>query len=515
MGPRLNNQGGVLEIWHTDGYRERIGTLGPAGSPSVCFLVKDEGLVAVDPLTGHKRWVKSDVPMSTQLFGDGDYVFLVMPARADGSGGRTAALRAVDGVPLGVPDFYALYERKQRLLGRKLLLRETDPEGSVVLRLHDPAAGQDIWHKQFSPKALLMNSLESSVAGAVEGDGRVTIFDLETGKDLFQTGLDPKMLGESPTIHLLQDRGQTYLFFQQGGQAPAGDRRMNDQGSLALKNVLVNGPAFAFDTATGKERWRGDIPFQALIVEQFDDMPVVLCASYQTHMLKNGPKVKSMVLALDKRDGKTVYAEELDGRNLRLHTLKVNPHDGSVECIGEAGPSATPNYRLRLWIENAATQEGTNQRGAKHVQSLPATAMALVEAERRLQGIETKLWLIEQIFQISSPDDLGHWERWAKLIPLEQQLRLAWYKAEWEFAQLGLTPLFDQLDPDRFDDLANSLGAEAAGEILKLRFEKESAVLEKADRDFAKAHMELQNKILENQTSADEPAAEHLRQTHP
>ncbi len=332
---------GVMELYYSDGVRERVGTLGVADANCVCFLVKDEGLVAVDPSTGQKRWVKADVPIGTEVFGDGQYIYLV-PAKGEGT--RAKALRALDGAEVPVQDFSNVYQNfRVKTVGRNLLLRETDPQGGLTLRLYDVQTGKDAWNKSFGANALLLNSDEPELAGVIDAAGKLTVIRIDTGREVLRGEVDAADLqaaGRLPEAHLLADSTNYYVFFNQPVNANprmAGGRVLQPYNVL-IRNLTVNGNAYAFDRVTGKQLWKVDLPLNSLLVDQFDDMPILLFASLQTVWLQNpaGRQQQSdVILALDKReaDKEPIYKYEQQSRGYQFFGLKVDPRGGTIELI--------------------------------------------------------------------------------------------------------------------------------------------------------------------------------------
>src|SRR5262249_21181808 len=121
---------GTLLIVYQGGYTQRLGQAGPVQPSYVCLQTRD-GLVAVEPTPGKTLWTRSDVTSRSHIFGDDRHLFIV-DMNSDGTTGAARALRAYDGVSVQVPDFSALYQRRIRVLGRNLLLTDTDPQGKLT-----------------------------------------------------------------------------------------------------------------------------------------------------------------------------------------------------------------------------------------------------------------------------------------------------------------------------------------------------------------------------------------------
>src|SRR5262249_23046500 len=126
--------------------------------------------------------------------------------------GSTRAIRGRDGVTVDVPDFAGQFQRKQRILGGKLLITENDPTGSLVVRLYDIAQGKDLYKKTMAPDAVVLKTEENAIAGVVEPDGKVTVIDLPSQKEIFHAAVAVKYLDKVKDGLLLQDDRQFFVF---------------------------------------------------------------------------------------------------------------------------------------------------------------------------------------------------------------------------------------------------------------------------------------------------------------
>src|SRR5207253_1648215 len=153
---------GGYRAFFADGRVQTIGRVGPVTASYVCLQTHD-GLLALDPLKGDVLWSRGDFPEAAQVFGDSRHVYCVRTSAA-GQAEAAFALRAADGSSAAVPDFTAAFNLKQQVRGRQLLLAD-HADGKRLLRLYDPAAGQDVWKQAFSANALVLQSEDSDLAG--------------------------------------------------------------------------------------------------------------------------------------------------------------------------------------------------------------------------------------------------------------------------------------------------------------------------------------------------------------
>jgi outer membrane protein assembly factor BamB len=343
----VNPQGG-LDLLIANSSVGRIGGVVAVQPNCVCFLVRDEGLVAVDPLqverTVHpasgatitrprKLWVKADVPASAEIFSDGQVLFVVPMDRSTQGPGRPYALSLTDGSSVAVPDFSALYTKRQQLQGRCLLLRESGPSGETVLRWYDPLLGQDVWRKTFDPQAILVRCQPPGLVGVVEGSGKASLFHADSGAEIFSATLDP--LPANADIHLVQDDSQFY-FLCQVPSAEANIRRDISPMGHFFQGLPVNGTVYAFDRSTGHKVWERHVPHQVLVLDQFEDLPILFfgCWQKQWSPMGGGFQSGSAILALDKRNGETIDDVTLPRDNIQLHTIRLDHRTGQVDVIG-------------------------------------------------------------------------------------------------------------------------------------------------------------------------------------
>jgi outer membrane protein assembly factor BamB len=336
----VNAQGG-LQVMYPDQRRERIGGAGPF-EPAAASLLTRQGLSALDPVTGTVLWSRTDVPAGTQLFGDGQQVYLA-DVRSDGGTGAGRAVRTRDGAGVAVRDFADLYQRRVRTFGRYLLVSETvsRPAG-LRLRLYDVAAGKDVWKQDFSAGAIVLQSEEPDLAAVAEPnrDGRLTVIDLRTRQEVLHATLDKgELLKGQQSVHLLRDKNLVYVAMN-----AANNPQMNPIGgpwvnvTTGIRGLPVNGTFYAFDAKTGKLRWKSDLPNQALLLEQYRELPILIFSSrsqqFGNQFGNIGMQPFTSTKSIAKRTGKLVYDNQsrLDNRN-QFYALQVDLKNRTIDLI--------------------------------------------------------------------------------------------------------------------------------------------------------------------------------------
>src|SRR5262249_8175070 len=168
----------------------------------------------------------------------------------------------------------------------------------------------------------------------------------QTGEDLFRTTIDASALAGNPDVHLLRDDRWVYIALNQPAVANVQFQRQSMSGPYhsAIRTVMINGPFYAVDPADGRIAWsRPDVKAQALIVNQFDEVPLILCATMQVQWRRNnagqplGQSYLYNILALDKRDGSVVFEEEKQGNatTSSFNSIKVDSRLATVELTSQ------------------------------------------------------------------------------------------------------------------------------------------------------------------------------------
>jgi outer membrane protein assembly factor BamB len=351
--PRVerDEKDGDLLFHYEDGWTLRLGRSAVLQPTYACLVTRD-GLVALDPHTSDKLWVRTNVSPKVQVFGDARYVFLI-----DGTNSRV--LRAVDGTPVeGVKDFAPAFTGPDRVavLGRHILLSEGGSKGRT-LRLHDPLTSEDVWRKEYAtPGAMLLKTLDPELTGALTPDGKFEVLEARTGRPLFQGSLDDdrvdahlKNASGAVAVNnpvLLADADRFYLFLNRPSEG-----RVFYGGFSMIRSLPVNGVAYGFDRATGRRLWFTEQLFenQSVLLERFDDLPCIVAAAIRPdEVTKTVQEYK--VAVLDKQLGKLRYYKG-HSQNQPFVSVIPDPKTRAVEF-----------YRYDLRLRIVPDEEGTASR---------------------------------------------------------------------------------------------------------------------------------------------------------
>jgi outer membrane protein assembly factor BamB len=331
---------GSTRVTFNDGWTQRLGQTGPLSPVAVCMLTADS-LVAVDPVSGQVLWTRSDVFKKAYLFNDNEYVFVV-EVGDDGTAGGTHVFRLQDGVAIRAKDFSALYQKRIRMDGRKLLAADSGPRG-VTLQLYDIVEGKELWKHTFAANAQVLRPEAEGFGGVVEPDGKVTLVNLKTLETFaLKDGIRPEHLNKLVSLHLLKDRKFWYIACnaQPDQDIVANMMMVNLMPGTGMRSLPVNGELYSFERQTGELNWIANASNQMIVMDNFAELPIVqLTSRYQKWMDKFRGSSQQIVAikSFDKRTGKLLFErEDASNRYQQFHSLKIDVRGRKVELISAA-----------------------------------------------------------------------------------------------------------------------------------------------------------------------------------
>jgi outer membrane protein assembly factor BamB len=329
----------TVRVLYQEGWSQRLGSTGPLHGSVVCLLTRDS-LTAVDPVTGRTLWTRNDVNSRYDVFGDTNNIYVVGMGD-DNQAMASRAFRAYDGVTVRTRDFSREYQNRVRMLGRNILVSETDIKGAPTMHIYDVLTGKDLWHKKFVANTVVMRSEDPRLTGVAEPDGTVRILDLVAGKEVLKGKMLPAHLKNVKAAHLLSDDECVYVAIE-GPPDPnlvpwGGGVRPLVPAGYGMRCLPVNGWIYSFERKTGKCRWREEADSTMLVLGHFEDVPFVLLASTAMKW-QGGPAARvqqtvNMTMAIDKRSGKAVYESTVAPGGGSYTDLKVDTRTGKVELL--------------------------------------------------------------------------------------------------------------------------------------------------------------------------------------
>src|SRR5207253_8395725 len=104
------------------------------------------------------------------------------------------------------------------------------------------------------------------------------------GAEQQQLKVEPRHMEKALSGVLLRDATQLYVGFQlpKGPNSNVSDGP-NPTTMGEIVSLPINGRLSAYDKKTGELRWASDLRYQMIILERFDEMPILLCSAMTTH----------------------------------------------------------------------------------------------------------------------------------------------------------------------------------------------------------------------------------------
>ena len=154
-----------------------------------------------------------------------------------------------------------------------------------------------------------------------------------------------------------------------------GGVQSNFMGQLMLKLLPTNGEVYAFEQLTGKLAWRNTLVNQLMILDRFEELPMVLFTS-RFNRLVNIQNNRSVVATVglksyDKRTGKLIVDKDFGQQAQHFHGFVVDLRLGRLDLM---------DYQNRisfLWGPGLALGEGAKLASGPSVDSRPPSTNAL------------------------------------------------------------------------------------------------------------------------------------------
>ena len=295
--------------------KELAGATGPL-LDSAAYFIEGRALICADPLTGETLWSREGLPAGSDLFGDGQWIFVVPPG-----GGAALVFHALDGAqaesrpsePLA--NRWATWGRhvlawKPKTAGDKPAEEPSDDAATTArltqlpldLWLYDALTGDEIWREQL-PAGTRGTLVDGDEVALLQPDGRLIVRSLRRAEPVFEARLSPE--ANLRSVHVLASRDQYLVATNRVDQIPANHPPIQIRSITTGGEVpLVTGQLYAFDRRSGKPSWPAPVPIEqfGLPLGQPRETPVLLLLRQFTPPAAQGPQ--TTILCLDRRDGK-------------------------------------------------------------------------------------------------------------------------------------------------------------------------------------------------------------------
>ncbi len=300
-----------------DPYQGGTAELGVVTPGVVCFH-KLQTLHAVDPLTGKLLWKRFDLRPDSEVFGDDQYILVAAPESKE-----AVVLRTLDGREVGrcrLPD----ENDRIATVGRHMLVWQMQPQGKQLL-LFDPWQKQVRWQHQFANTAYFW-LLSTDEVAVLDGAGRFVVVSLADGSLRIDQTIQP----DPNLTDMFVVRGpRQYLLFANSPQQAQG---LINPVPGGYHSPMVGGTIYGFDRETGQQLWQTDISQMSFDYTQPLESPVLVLACRVYDQNRNGRITRqfSPIVCIDKRTGRKVVEEELNGSISRIDVIP-DPGNRAVE----------------------------------------------------------------------------------------------------------------------------------------------------------------------------------------
>jgi hypothetical protein len=226
------------------------------------------------------------------------------------------------------------------VLGRHVLQPELPSDGGLTLRLCDVHTGEHRWRRTWPEVLLRLRSADRGLTGVIDPKGVATVLDARTGKELARLQLDPAHVRGAQQGTLLHDRTQFFVAVEHERRERPGVVGPSEPAFQGVgEDVPINGRLYAFDRATGELRWTNQLRHQSLVLDQFEESPLVVAAAREQRLVNPTAGESAtfvIVQSIDKRTGKLVYTRDFidRARACSFHGLYVHRGAGAVDLVG-------------------------------------------------------------------------------------------------------------------------------------------------------------------------------------
>jgi len=293
-------------------------------------------LIVMDSLTGRIIWTLRGLAEGSRVVATSDAVF-VLPSGS----GDPVAYRALDGLKLDDLQAPKSIASAVGVSGTHLLTADVETRSFLGLKstttnwkFQNPVTGKTLWKRTYKTGASF-TLLEDGDLVALPRDGSLQVIDRESGAVTVYP-VKESDLNRSRQVYVVAD-GET-LFVIANSNSRTSRRVYYGYGSLTT--VPVDGRIEAFDRRTQKRLWREDVDNQKLVMDYFDQSPILAFNTRRYVRRGNTGHTNLSLLAIDKRTGRQLLKSEKPSSQY-YGSMTVNLADRYVEF-------RTYNQRLRL-----------------------------------------------------------------------------------------------------------------------------------------------------------------------
>lgn len=300
----------------------------------LCYRTRNR-LIALDPATGTRLWMRHHLPPLVSITGDSEYLVLRLNATRE-----IEVLRGFDGQLLSRREDAADPNSVVMELGsRRLLLdaeKQNDTSSALRLRSQDLVSGKTHWEHSLPPRSMPL-AVDESRIGIVEPNGTLRFLSLTDGQELAKQ--DVPLSKSLTTAHAFHD--DLRLFVILAGPVTEQSWLATQQDRGGFRKPLANGSLHAFDRHTLRLLWTIPAKNLPLAIDQPFDTPFLLLTYKRpSDDSTDGQSPDGVLHLIDKRTGKEILYETGSPQSVYV-TLEPDPLQQRLDLL-------TPKRRIRL-----------------------------------------------------------------------------------------------------------------------------------------------------------------------
>ncbi|MBC7818541.1 MAG: hypothetical protein IAG10_16765, partial [Planctomycetaceae bacterium] len=317
-----------------DRYEQPVIDVVHASPGLLCYRTRNR-LIALDPATGSRLWMRHHLPPLVSITGDGEHIVLRLIATRE-----IEVRRGFDGQLLSRRDDAADPNSVLMELGTRRLLFDAekldDTSSAMRLRDQDLVSGKTRWERTLPPRSVPL-AVDESRFGIVEPTGTLRFLSLADGQE--STKLDVPLPKSLATAHVFGDDLRLFVILAGPVTEQSWLATQQDRGSF--RKPLVNGWLHAFDRRSLRLLWTIPTKNLPLAIDQPSDAPFLLLTYKRpSDDSTDGQSPDGVLHLIDKRTGKEVLYEVGNQQNVYL-ALEPDPLQQRIDLL-------TPKRRIRL-----------------------------------------------------------------------------------------------------------------------------------------------------------------------
>ncbi|MCX7422653.1 MAG: PQQ-binding-like beta-propeller repeat protein [Planctomycetia bacterium] len=322
----------VDDLLYLDRYQQPVLSVLHVGPGLICYRQQNR-LIAADPATGARLWMRHGLSPRTSITADDEFVLM---KSADSH--KLEVLRGFDGQLLTRRVDKTPVSSVILTQGRLQVSSSAVVPASKLQRLicEDLVTGAIRWQRNLVPVSTPFRIDESRI-GLLEAPESLRILSLADGQELVKhTVTLPNTLSN---VHCFGDESRLFLIIS--GPVTEKGWLATDQDRGGHRKVMANGWLHAFERASLKPLWTIPARNLPIALDQPQDLPIlVLPYRRPSDDSTDGKHPDGVVQVLDKRTGKELLYNVGNINNNQV-AIDPNTQDGHIDLL-------TKSRRIRL-----------------------------------------------------------------------------------------------------------------------------------------------------------------------